>query len=282
MDWSEPRRLEPPAVASHSAALCWRLAPIACRLTRAVMPEGDTLWRSAAALRERIGGKTCLDVRPMSFQRLIGQRVTDVESKGKHLFIRFDSGLAIHSHLRMRGAWYVHRPGEPLQRPDHEVTVLLTFDDWIAVLFAAPVAEIVAGEHTVHHLGPDILSDGFDATDVAGRIVLNPDRLIGEVLLDQRVCAGIGNIYKCESLWQLRINPWVRAGDLDEPTVVRLYETAARSMRRSAFGQFAARRRDVHARGGQSCRRCSHMIQVKSQGDPPRLTYWCPNCQRAG
>jgi formamidopyrimidine-DNA glycosylase len=259
------------------------------------VPEGDTLWRTAAALRERIQGKVCRDVRPHSFSRLRGRQVTAVDPAGKHIFIRFDSGLSLHSHLRMHGAWHVYRPGEGWRRPGWEARTVLSFDDWTAVLFAAPVCEIVGDDDRVRHLGPDVLGNALDTADVITRVRATEPRPIGEILLDQRVCAGIGNIHKCDSLFALGINPWAPAADLDDATLEKLYRTARRLMRESAYGGAGPRRMAVHGRAGRPCRRCGHLIEVKTQGEQARvqsselrvqssefrLTYWCPRCQGA-
>jgi endonuclease-8 len=241
------------------------------------MPEGDTLWRTAAALRDRILGSTCRDVRPSTFARLIGQNVTGVEPYGKHLLITFDSGLALHSHLGMRGAWYVHRPGEALTRPEQEVTAMLTFDDWIVALYLGKVTELIAGNSRIRHLGPDILAEVFDVDTVGMRARADPVRAIGEVLLNQAVVAGIGNVYKCESLWAESTDPWKPVGEIDHTQLCRIYSTARRMMLDSALGQ--DRRNHVHGRAGRPCLRCSHIIRARNQGNPPRLTYWCPHCQ---
>jgi len=243
------------------------------------MPEGDTLWRMAAALRERIQGEICREIRPASFRRLAGRQVTDVEARGKHLFIWFDSGLGLHSHLRMRGAWYVLRPGESLPAAKHEIKSVLTFDQWLAVLVSAPVVEIVAGHERVEHLGPDILAQPLDLDNIFRGARSNPDRAIGEVLLDQSVCAGIGNIWKCETLWHNRVSPLASVSQITDDQLKRIYETASRLMRASAGGAIGRPRHAVHGRGGKPCPRCHRLIRVRNQGQPPRLTYWCPACQ---
>lgn len=243
------------------------------------MPEGDTLWRTAAALNERISGCVVESVEPDTFKRLVGQTVTAVEPVGKHLFIRFDSGLSLHSHLRMQGSWHVYRPGDPWRRASHEVRVVLQFGEWIAVLFGAPIYELVADEQRTAHLGPDILDPDIHMEDVVTRAKAIPGRTIGEVLLDQRVCAGIGNIYKCESLFAHRLNPWTAVANLDDDALRKLYQTARRMMRESAYGIGHSRRRQVHGRAGRPCYRCAHLIQARPQGEQARLTYWCSHCQ---
>jgi len=244
------------------------------------MPEGDTIARTAAGLGSRLTGELCVAARPARFQRLAGKRLTAVEARGKHLFLRFDSGIAIHSHLGMTGSWHLYRRGESWRAPPYRAKLVLEFDGWVVVVFSAPVVELVAGDQTVAHLGPDILAGDFEIGEVLHRARLIPSTELGDLLLQQRVCAGIGNIYKCESLWRLGLNPWLRVGQVDDEVLVRLYREARRMMQESVLGdRVERRRRAVHGRAGAPCRRCSRLIQVRSQGRPPRTTFWCPHCQ---
>lgn len=249
------------------------------------MPEGDTIWRTAAALRSRLLGKRITAARPQALARLAGATVTAVEPVGKHLLIRFDSGLSLHSHMRMRGAWYLHRPGERWRRPEWQLKALLETEDTVAVCFAAPVVELVRDTGPrVGHLGPDILADDWNAAGVVARARALGDREIGEVLLDQRVTAGIGNVYRCEALWHRRVNPWAPVAALDDDALTQLFETAREAMRANLGGGFARRfpgygRGAVHGRGGRPCPRCGTPIRVRAQGEQARLTYWCPACQ---
>ncbi len=182
--------------------------------------------------------------------------------------------------MRMRGAWHIYAPGERWRRPAHEARAVLTFEDVVAVLFAAPVVELVRDERTrIGHLGPDVLSDDFDVTAVL-RLARRSDRAeIGDLLLDQRVCAGIGNIYKCETMWIHRVNPWTPAADLGDGFLSEVYRTARDLMRASVVAGRAPARRAVHARGGRPCPRCSTPVAVRPQGPMGRLTYYCRRCQ---
>jgi endonuclease-8 len=246
------------------------------------MPEGDTIWRTAAALRRRIEGKVVIEARPDRIRRLQGRHVLGVEPTGKHLIMRFDGNLALHSHMRMTGAWHLYRPGERWRQPAHRVRALLAFDDVVAVCFAAPVVELVADpRRPVAHLGPDILVEPFDLDAVIRRARQSTNATLGELLLDQRVSAGIGNIYKCESLWAQRLDPFASPATLDDPTLARLYLTARNLMRQSLAGRGFNDRRAVHARGGRPCPRCAMPIQIRAQGEQARLTYFCPRCQAA-
>jgi endonuclease-8 len=247
------------------------------------LPEGDTIWRTAAALRRRVGGKVVLDARPLSIARLKGRRLESVEPNGKHLVMQFEGGLALHSHMRMTGAWHLYRLGERWRQPERRATAVLSFDDVVAVCFAAPVMELVRdARQPVAHLGPDILVDPFDIDEVIRRARLSEVPTIGELLLEQRVCAGIGNIYKCESLWALRVNPWMHPAELDDERLRQLYATARDMMRRNLVTPLARQRNAVHARGGRSCPRCGTPIRILAQGYQARLTYFCPRCQGVG
>ncbi|HXN02943.1 MAG TPA: DNA-formamidopyrimidine glycosylase family protein [Candidatus Dormibacteraeota bacterium] len=244
------------------------------------MPEGDTIWRTAAALRRRIGGKVVSDARPESIRRLKGRRVESVEPNGKHLVMQFEGGLALHSHMRMTGAWHLYRVGERWRQPERRATAVLSFDDVVAVCFAAPVMELVRdARQPVAHLGPDILVDPFELEEVIRRARRSEAPTLGELLLEQRVCAGIGNIYKCESLWGHRLDPWMRPSELDDDRLRRLYATARELMRRNLVTPIARQRHAVHGRGGRPCPRCGTPIRIKAQGHQARLTYFCPRCQ---
>ncbi len=134
------------------------------------MPEGDTIWRTAATLRHGLEGKRVLDARPDMLKRLAGTTITEVKPVGKHLLIRFDNGLAIHSHMRMQGAWHLYKRGERWRRPAWQMKALLETDDVVAVCFGAPVVDLVRDETTkIGHLGPDILSDDWSVSDVGKR-----------------------------------------------------------------------------------------------------------------
>ena len=231
-------------------------------------------------LREALAGKRVNAVRPDGLSRLVGTSVTAVEPIGKHLVIRFDNGYALHSHMRMRGVWQVYRPGEPWRRPDWQLKALLETDGAVAVCFAAPVVELVRSvAPRVGHLGPDILGDDWSAADVVKR-ARRLDRLtVGEVLLDQRVTAGIGNIYRCQALWERRINPWKLTETIADEDLAALFEAARAAMRASLGGDRRRQPSRVHGRGGRPCPRCGTVIRVRMMGENPRLVYWCPRCQ---
>jgi endonuclease-8 len=248
------------------------------------VPEGDTIWRTAAALRRRLDGHVVQRALPKNtLGRLDGQRVMSVDAIGKHLLIRFDGGLSLHTHMRMDGSWHVYSPGERWRKPEHMARAVLETDDTVAVCFLAPVVELVAADHdAVGHLGPDILDAQFDVDDVVRRMRRGARDTVGDALLDQRVCAGIGNIHKCNALWQCGVDPWARVDSLDDATLRRILLAARDRMRRGAVQRGFTPQPGVHGRGGRPCPRCGTLVSVRSQGEQGRPTYWCTRCQGAG
>src|SRR3954454_2395342 len=191
------------------------------------MPEGDTLFRTAAGRRPSLVGRSVERARSQApgpvpqVARLIGHRVDAVESQGKNLLIRFDCGLELRTHLRMNGSWHRYRPGERWRRPPGRARLVLEVPGSVAVCFDAPVVELFETRaETLHpslgQLGPDLLAPDFDA-DEALRRLRAPERETLEIaaaLLDQRALAGIGNVYKSETLWLERVSPFVTVADV--------------------------------------------------------------------
>ncbi len=210
-------------------------------------------------------------------------RVVGVEPVGKHLFIRFDNGLALHSHMRMHGVWHLYRPDERWRLPEHLARAVLRSDDTVAVCFRAPMVELVRDDFgTVRHLGPDILADDFDVDEAVRRARRSRFATLGEVLLDQTVCAGIGNIHKCNALFQCGLDPWAPLSEVEDDTLRRVLLTARDRIRRSAVARGFPPQMAVHGRGGRPCHRCGRPISVRAQGEQGRLTYWCRRCQGPG
>jgi len=273
------------------------------------MPEGDTIFRAARTLHRALAGKTILRFESMlpaltrvhEDSPVTGRTVENVESRGKHVLMRFSGGLVLRTHMRMNGSWHIYRPGEAWRRARRDMRIVLATPDFEAVGFNIPVAEFLTDRSLARHdelrrLGPDLLSDDFDEADAVARIRARHATEIGEVLLNQRVLAGIGNVYKSEVLFACRVNPFVAAGTLDEAAVRNLVETAKKFLRVNASSDLAAMttytgfrrttRRDdpgqrlwVYGRARQPCRRCGTPIRVRAQGGNARLTYWCPGCQ---
>jgi endonuclease-8 len=254
------------------------------------VPEGDTIWRTAAALRARLAGRTVLRAAPAGLERVTGRSVESVEANGKHLLIRFAAqpprpALVLHSHMRMTGAWHLYAPGERWRKPAHRARAVLEVEGAVAVCFNAPVVELRPDDGAAtRHLGPDILADDFDPGDAVALARTDPDRPLGELLLDQRVCAGIGNIHKCNTLWRLRLDPWSPAGALDDDALRAVYSTARELMLagRDHPGLRNLRTAGVHGRSRRPCPRCDTPIRVRPQGEQGRLTYFCPGCQTGG
>ena len=258
------------------------------------MPEGDTVWLVARNLdralsRERLT-RTDFRVPQLATTDLSGRTVLGVVPCGKHLLLRVEGGLTVHSHLRMDGAWHLHRPGTRWTGgPDHEVRVVLSTAGWDAIGYRLPVIEIVETARegdVVGHLGPDLLDPAFDRDEAVRRLLAAPDREIGQALLDQANLAGIGNIYKAESLFLQRISPWARVADVDDLGALvdrarRLLEANKAHASQSTTGDpRPGREHWVYGRGARACRRCGGRVAAASQGDPPydRVTWWCPTC----
>jgi endonuclease VIII len=269
------------------------------------MPEGDTLFRTAAGLRPYLVGRTVIAARTggpgavPQVGRLVGREITAVEALGKNLLIRFDNGLELRTHLRMNGSWHRYRPGERWRRPAGRARLVLEVPGAVAVCFDAPVVELLEqraeGLHpSLGRLGPDLLAADFDE-DEARRRLRDPARAgmaIAEALLDQRALAGIGNVYKSELLWIERVSPFTPVADLDDPALRRLVANARRlllaNVARGRGPERVTTAGDrgapgplyVYRRTGRPCRRCRTAIASVRQGTGiPRTTYWCPNCQ---
>ena len=253
------------------------------------MPEGDTLARTAAALRPVLVGRvvTAASARRPGPQvdRVVGATVTAVTAVGKHLLVRFDNGLEIRTHLRLHGSWHRYRPGERWRRPAGRASLVLEVPGAVAVCFDAPIVELFEQRTEPLHpvlarLGPDLLAEPPDLDEAVRRLrdPARAARAIAEVLLDLRAIAGIGNEVKNEVLWQARQSPWTPVGELDEPAVRGLVVLARDVLRQGATT--GRRPRHVYRRAGRSCPSCGTAVQVARQGaDLPRLTFWCPTCQ---
>jgi endonuclease-8 len=269
------------------------------------VPEGDTLFRTAAGLRPYLVGRTVTAARTggpgavPQVQRIVGREISAVESLGKNLLIRFDNGLEIRTHLRMNGSWHRYRPGERWRRPPGRARLIIEVPDAVAVCFDAPVVELLEQRAQALHpslgrLGPDLLSADFDATEAMRRLRA-PERAtldIAAALLDQRALAGIGNVYKSEVLWLERVSPFAPVADVDDETLTRLVATARRLLLLNATATGGPERVTtagdrgapgplyVYGRTRRPCRRCRTPISSRRQGfDPPRTTYWCSTCQ---
>jgi endonuclease-8 len=240
------------------------------------VPEGDSLHRAALRLQVLVGQKVGVETphprvaAKRLAERLDGLVLESVEAVGKNLLLRFEGGHVLRSHLRMTGRWRLEprgtaRAGRPW--------LVLRGDEHEAVLWNGPILELdkpVAA-------APDILAEEPDYETMLARLRAEPQRQVGDALLDQRLVAGIGNIWRSEALWQARISPWSAVGDVD---LLAVLEAAHRLMAASVEGARPLRR--VYRRRGRACRRCGTPIRAHAQGDAARIAYWCPTCQRGG
>jgi len=248
------------------------------------MPEGDALLRAAKRLQVLVGQQIEVETpHPRAAikhlaQRLDGRTLQAVEAVGKNLLLRFEGGLVLHSHLRMTGRWRVEPRGARLTgRP----WLILRGDTHEGVLWNGPVLELRRGDATVSHLGPDILDAPPDLDAMVERLRAYPrEREAGDLLLDQRAVAGIGNLWKAEALWDARVSPWRPIGDVTDEELRAVLSAAHLLMSASVEGTRPLRR--VYRRAGRPCPRCSTLIRSYPQGGNARTAYWCPNCQRGG
>lgn len=252
------------------------------------MPEGDTVWHTAVLLREALAGKTLTrcDIRVPRYATvdLSGQVVDDVISRGKHLFIRVGDA-SIHSHLKMEGSWKVNPLSKP-SRAGRRIRIILETEDIQAAGIDLGVLEVLDRTHdadVVAHLGPDLLGDDWDPQVARRNLLADPDRRLAEALLDQRVMAGVGNVYCNELCFIAGHLPTTPVGTINDP--LRMVQRARDMLwlNRSRWNRTTTgdtRRGNqlwVYGRRGEPCRRCGARIEFEQGGD--RVTYWCPVCQ---
>ena len=265
------------------------------------MPEGDTIFKTAAALRPLLVGRSILAASARQpgpqIQRVVGSSVVAIEPIGKHLVIRFSNGLALHSHLRMAGAWHRYAPGERWKRPAWQARVVLEVPEHVVVCFHAPVMELMDERAVALHpglvaLGPDLLGETFDAEEAFRRLRRAPETEIANALLDQRNLAGIGNVFKSEILFLEAVHPWTPTAIVPDAALHAILATAERLLRANVTPGAPARITTrpagnirgslwVYNRTARPCRRCQTPIQSRPQGPLNRTTYWCPTCQPA-
>lgn len=260
------------------------------------MPEGDTVWRTAQRLNQALAGEPVVlsDLRfpAVATVDLRGSSTLEVVSRGKHLLHRLDSGLTLHSHLRMEGQWRVEpadQSGRWLRR--HDLRAAVGTGSWTALGLRLGLLEVVPTDHEreiVGHLGPDLLGPDWDAAAAVARL-RSSDATIGAALLDQRNLAGVGTLWAAESLFLERVHPWLPAATVPQPTVERLVDRAHRLIDAARHHAIQAstgiRRRGeetyVHARSGRPCRRCGETVRVAMIGPAgqERTMFYCPGCQ---
>ncbi|HMJ02767.1 MAG TPA: DNA-formamidopyrimidine glycosylase family protein [Conexibacter sp.] len=259
------------------------------------MPEGDTILRAANRIRPVLEGVVPDEIvtpqarhaRDRWPERLDGRAVTKVDTHGKHLFLRFEGDLVLHSHLRMTGAWAVYRHGARWRRAPRRAWLVLRARDHEVVEFDGPLLELMTEgrsrfDQRIAGLGPDVVADEFDAQRFLRRLREDdPTRALGDALLDQRTVAGIGNIWKAEGCWGAAVDPWRRLRDVSDAEALAVIEHVRPRMRRAAeSARKDASDRRVYERAGRPCPRCGEAIRARGQGDDNRTTFWCPGCQR--
>jgi len=266
------------------------------------VPEGDTIHRSATQLRHALQGAPVVRFearRMLGTRPRVGEIVDSVDAVGKHLLMRFSGGLTLETHMRMTGSWHLYRTGERWRKPAHLVRCLVEVPDWSAVCFSAPVvrtfptgAEGTAAD-PLAYLGPDLAAPDPDASGTVAPDVLAAclERMtvvgdgraqIGDVLLDQRIGNGIGNVYRSEVCWACGVSPFRPLGAVPPAVRADLLATAGRLLqanlgradRTTVPGGLA-----VYGRRGRPCGRCGTAIRSRHAGDRARIVYWCPTCQ---
>ena len=271
------------------------------------MPEGDTIASAAQRIRAAVIGRPieAVETRHPRFamdrwdERLAGRDVRAVETHGKNLFLRFDGGLTIYSHLRMGGWWGVFRHGERWRRSPRRAWLVLRTPDHEVVQFDGPVLELMTDgrsrtDQRIAGLGPDILDpDGFDEQAFLRRLREDdPTRYIGDALLDQRIVAGLGTIWRSEGCFLTGLDPWRRVHDVSDDEALEVLRAVRPLMQLSVEnrGRPVTWRPEVPVRGrenrfwvfnreGLPCRRCDTIVLQRGQGDDNRRSFWCPQCQ---
>jgi endonuclease-8 len=278
------------------------------------MPEGDTIYRAARAMQKALGGKVVTGfetglaklARVNDDVSLVGRVVEKVESRGKWLLIYFSGDLILVTHMLMSGSWHLYHPGERWRMGRNCMRAMIRTEDWEAVAFNVPIAEFHTARSLersaqVPKLGPDILAGNFTVEDGVARLAAygkrHPDAEIAVVLLNQRVLAGLGNVYKSEVAFAAGVNPFRAIRTLTLKEIVAIVEVAQRYLkanvaegkgegitthavnRRTTQAMNREERLWVYRRQGQECRRCGARVMMRKQGEQVRSTYWCPVCQ---
>ena len=252
------------------------------------MAEGDTILRLARRFEVTLVGETVKATAPnprgkaAGIERLDGRTLEDVNAHGKHLMLGFGD-VSLHSHLGMSGGWHFYKPGSRWRRPRSSAWAVLAGDGWDAVQFGGPTLQVgptarLRRNPQLTRLGPDILGEEFDPDAVIAAMRADPSRGLGDALLDQRLVAGIGNIFKSEAFFAARIDPWRPIGDLSDEEL-REVLLAARAQMLNAVERGDRHRFQIYKRRQGACPRCRGPVSSRGQGDDNRTTYWCPRCQ---
>jgi len=270
------------------------------------MPEGDTIFRTATVLRRALAGRVVTGFELVAPKvstaaarcSVVGGTVRAVDSNGKHLLITFATDredVVLHTHMKMTGQWHVYRPGQRWWFAPSKARVVIRTDEYVAPCETPPIVELFTAREIAMHpvlsaLGPDIIADDFDVAAAIDRMRADGERDVATALLDQRTLSGIGNEYKNEVLFLVRVWPWAKVRDLDDATLRRLLETARELMRRNRGGgprrtRFASNPRElvwVQERTGKPCYVCGAAIQRGHHPNEFRKSWYCPGCQVSG
>jgi endonuclease-8 len=257
------------------------------------VPEGDTVYLTASNLNAALAGQvlTGCDIRVPAFATvdLTGEIVHEVVPRGKHLLMRIGD-VTVHSHLKMEGSWHLYRPASRWKRPAWQARAVLTTEQWVAVGFELGELEIVPRkdeESIVGYLGPDLLSDDWDEGEALRRMLAEPDRPVGLAILDQRVIAGLGNVYRNELCFLRGVLPTRPVAEVAEPQKLvelgqRLIHANRTRSTRTTTGKLRGDTAWVHDREGKPCFRCGTLIRRGRLGESElqeRNTFFCPECQ---
>jgi endonuclease VIII len=255
------------------------------------MPVAD-IARTASAMRTALVGHPMLR---FDAPKLIGpvpqagRMIELVEVHGKHLEVTWDDGLVLDTYLKGSSEWHVYRPGSPWRRSWEQLRASIETGDWVAVCFNAPSIETYRHPDPGRHpgrgrLGPDLASPTADLEEAVDLLLAHPepDARLRDVLVDQHVMVGVGNVYRCEVLWATELSPWAHVGDLTQAHAVMIVHTTAKLLRSGRSGRKmsgASRGPAVFGRNGQACPRCHETIESRAVGRSGRMLYWCPGCQ---
>ena len=259
------------------------------------MPEGDTIHRTARTLALAIEGRSVTGWRSvlpaLESADLSGTTVATVEARGKHLLVVFDDGRTLHTHMMMSGSWHIYRPGEAWQKSPGRAHAVIETDEWVAVCFDAPICELVPAGRTpelVARLGPDLLDPEADLEEAIRRLRAHEHLPLGEAVMRQHLVSGIGNVYKSETLFLRREDPFAPVSKLDDARLRGILEEAQRLLRlnlrrrhRRTNHRLGRERLWVYGRSGKPCLECGGSVRMTRQGDQGRSTYFCPACQSA-
>ncbi|MEL6341995.1 MAG: DNA-formamidopyrimidine glycosylase family protein [Myxococcota bacterium] len=261
------------------------------------MPEGDSLRNIVRALTPLVENQRMIRLRTADVEHdaLVGETLGAPRARGKHLLVPIGQHAILHVHHGLNGAWHAYLPGDRWRRPPAAAAVVLETNGHVLPCFDPMLVELLAADQVNQHgmiarLGPDLLDPAPDFDDVMARVRRSPALSIAALLLDQRVAAGIGNIYKNEILFLTETHPWTRPQDLDDASIRAMYRLASEQMkdnvrpglRTTTPREVQKKSRDrfwVYSRVGRPCIRCGTTIRKRQQGDEGRDTFWCSSCQ---